>query len=73
MYHYDPYNYLVLSVPLPFECETEASPAEPLLAVTVAIDPIMLGEMLLEMDEAAPPEIGAPCRVASTRPRLRPN
>ena len=31
VYHYDAFNYLVLSVPLPAECETEASPEEPLL------------------------------------------
>lgn len=58
MYCYDPYNYLVLAVPLPFECETEASADEPLLGVTVAVDPVMLGEMLLEMDEVVPRETG---------------
>jgi AraC-type transcriptional regulator N-terminus len=26
VYTYDPFNYLVLSVPLPFECETLATP-----------------------------------------------
>ena len=58
VYHYDPYNYLVLPVPLPFECETQATANEPLLAVTIALDPTMLGEMLLEMDEAVPEESG---------------
>ena len=55
-YRYDPHNYLVLSVPLPFECETEVTPGEPLLGITVALDPVRLGEMLLEMDEATAPE-----------------
>ena len=59
VYQYDASNYLVLSVPLPFECETEASPEEPLLAVTVAVDPTVLGEMLLEIDEVAPQEPAA--------------
>jgi AraC-like DNA-binding protein len=54
MYCYDPYQYLVLAVPLPFECETQAMPDEPLLAAAVDIDTTMLGEMLLEMDEDAP-------------------
>lgn len=54
MYCYDPYQYLVLAVPLPFECETEATPHQPLLAAAVDIDSTMLGEMLLEMDEDAP-------------------
>src|SRR3954451_15719150 len=31
VYTYDAFNYLALSVPLPAECETEASPDEPLL------------------------------------------
>src|SRR6185369_17526746 len=35
VYTYDAGNYLVLSVPLPFECETEASPEKPLLAVSI--------------------------------------
>ena len=51
VYVYDPFNYLVLSVPLPVECEWEANPEEPLLLVTISVEPTMLGEMLLEMDE----------------------
>src|SRR4051795_8275424 len=35
VYRYDAYNYLVLSVPLPAECETEASPEEPLLLLAI--------------------------------------
>lgn len=51
VYTYDPYNYLVLSVPLPFVCETKASPEEPLLAVSMRVDPATLGELLMEMDD----------------------
>ena len=51
VYVYDPFNYLVLSVPLPVECEWEASPEKPLLLVTIGVEPTLLGEMLLEMDE----------------------
>src|SRR6201996_1408907 len=39
VYQYDAYNYLVLSVPLPAECETEASPEEPLLLLAVNVEP----------------------------------
>jgi AraC-like DNA-binding protein len=49
---YDPHNYLVLSVPLPFECETIATPEEPMLAVSIRVDPTTIGELLLEIDEA---------------------
>src|SRR5919107_5764596 len=37
VYQYDPANYLVLAVPLPAECETEASPEEPLLLLSVGV------------------------------------
>ena len=29
VYQYDPFNYLVLSVPIPAECESDASPRSP--------------------------------------------
>ena len=51
VYIYDPFHYLVLSVPLPLECEWKASPKEPLLLVSISVETTMLGEMLLEMDE----------------------
>lgn len=50
-YQYDPYNYLVLAVPLPAECETEATPEEPLFLLAIHVEPAMVGEMLLELDE----------------------
>lgn len=53
-YRYDAYNYLVLSVPLPAECETEARPEEPLLLLAIHVEPSMVGEMLLELDEPSP-------------------
>ncbi len=52
--NYDPYNYLVLSVPLPVECEFECSPEEPMLVVAIEVNPTMIGEMILEMDESLP-------------------
>jgi AraC-like DNA-binding protein len=67
VYQYDPFNYLVLSVPLPAECEWEASPEEPLLLVAINVDPTMLGEMLLEMDEPSSP-VGPTPRGISTTP-----
>ena len=50
VYTYDAGNYLVLSVPLPFECETEASPEKPLLAVSIRVDLGVLAELLMKMD-----------------------
>jgi AraC-like DNA-binding protein len=66
VYRYDAYNYLVLSVPLPAECETEASPEEPLLLLSIGVEPAMLGEMLLEMDELLPPVGPTPRGISSS-------
>jgi AraC-like DNA-binding protein len=66
VYQYDPFNYLVLTVPLPAECETEASPEEPLLLLAINVEPAMLGEMLLEMDEPSPPAATTPRGISCT-------
>lgn len=55
---YDPQNYLVLSVPLPFESEIfQASAEEPFLSISLQIDPSAVSDLLLEMGEreTAPP------------------
>ncbi len=66
VYQYDAYNYLVLSVPLPAECETEASPEEPLLLLAINVEPTMLGEMMLEMDEPLAPSGPTPRGISTT-------
>ena len=66
VYRYDPFNYLVLSVPLPAECETEATPEEPLLLLAIAVEPTLLGEMLLEMDDLPMPVGPTPRGISST-------
>src|SRR5437016_2065566 len=38
IFTYDARNYLVLTVPLPFECETEASADGPFLGVSIRVD-----------------------------------
>jgi AraC-like DNA-binding protein len=53
---YDPDHLLVLSVPMPFECQTTASKEEPLLGLAIGVDPILVGELLLEMGDAPSPE-----------------
>jgi AraC-like DNA-binding protein len=50
VFTYDAHNYLVLSVPMAFECETEATPEKPLLAVSIRVDLAVLGELLMKMD-----------------------
>jgi AraC-like DNA-binding protein len=47
---YDPSNYLVLTVPLPFECETETVDDEPMLGISIHIDTAVLSELALKID-----------------------
>jgi len=54
VYTYDPHNYLVLSVPMPFECEAEIDPNGPFLAVAIRIEVAVLGELLMKMDRRPP-------------------
>ena len=44
--HYNSGQYLVQTLPLPFECETFASQQEPLLGVSIDIDPVLLSELV---------------------------
>lgn len=52
MFIYNPLNYLVLSVPLPLECETMASPEKPLLGLKIKTDAKIVGEILLTIDSS---------------------
>ena len=48
---YDANSYLVLSVPLPFECETfTADDGGPMLGVSVGVDVGVVGELLMRLD-----------------------
>ncbi|HEY1170379.1 MAG TPA: AraC family transcriptional regulator [Verrucomicrobiae bacterium] len=49
---YDANNYLVLSVPLPFECETEGNPENPLLGVSIGVTPALVTELLMQMEQS---------------------
>lgn len=64
-FDYDPDNYLVLAVPMPVECATMPLDGKPLLAMTIAVDPILVGELMLEIDDLAS-TAGRPSFVAST-------
>ncbi len=47
---YNPLNYLVISVPLPLECETTASAEKPLIGIKIKVDAKAVGEILLSLD-----------------------
>jgi AraC-like DNA-binding protein len=56
VFKYDPMHYLVLSVPLPLECETTAPKAKPLLGLKIKVDAAIIGEVLLGIEEERPTE-----------------
>ncbi|WP_243359503.1 AraC family transcriptional regulator [Fundidesulfovibrio terrae] len=63
VYVYDPDHYLVLSVPLPAECEATVSEDEPLLSMVVDIDMGMLGGIISQLEDQAQCECLRPgCR-----------
>ena len=46
VFQYDANNYLVISVTMPFECETFASPEDPLLGLYIDIDMAQLHDLI---------------------------
>ncbi len=50
-HEYNPEKFLVLSVPIPAECETFATEVEPLLAIGISLDTIFLNQIIHAMDE----------------------
>lgn len=67
LYNYDADNYLVITMPLPMECEPNVSPEEPLLGVGIKLEPVMISELLLEMDSTTPISGSTPRGVYSSR------
>lgn len=53
LYVYDAQHYLVLSVPLPFTIETEASEQEPMLGLALRIDQPVVAELAMGLDDSA--------------------
>ncbi len=66
VYVYDAQHYLVLSVPLPFESDTQASPEEPMLAVAIAIDLAVAAELALALGAGPRRNASAAAGVCST-------
>ena len=64
-FRYDARNYLVLSLPLPFECQTLGTPEEPMLGLSIRVDPATVAELLLKMDALPPTAEGSPNAIDS--------
>jgi len=51
VFHYDANNYLVLSVAIPFYCETFASQEKPLLGIYINVDILQLIELVSQLQQ----------------------
>jgi len=65
-FEYDSRHYLTLTVPLPFECETEMGEDGPFLGIAVRIDLAMLGELVMKMGSELQPAPAAESSVTAT-------
>lgn len=63
---YDALHYLVLSVPLPFASDTEASPEEPLLAMSIRLDMTVVAELVFMLNQANARSTSPPRGMLST-------
>ena len=63
LYVYDAQHYLVLALPLPFAIETEATADEPMLGVALRVDPLLVAELAMGLDE---PPTRAPATLYSS-------
>ncbi|PDO86235.1 AraC family transcriptional regulator [Kosakonia pseudosacchari] len=61
VFRYDTNEYLLLTVPLPFECETFATPDVPLAGIRLNVDILQLQELLMDIgeDEHFRPDVAA--------------
>jgi AraC-like DNA-binding protein len=54
VYLYDAQHYLMVSVPVPFTMETDASASEPMLAIYMRLDFSLAAELMLQLDDRGP-------------------
>jgi len=47
---YDRDHYLVLTLPLPFECETRGSVTDPVYGLSIALKPALVAELVMQME-----------------------
>ena len=66
VYQYNPQQFLILSVPLPFESETIATPEEPLLAISIRINLSVISELLISLEHTAPMQVNGKSGISST-------
>jgi AraC-like DNA-binding protein len=66
VYAYDAEHYLAVSVPVPFDMETDATPRHPLLALYLHLDFAVAADLMLHIDRAGAPPVQAPRAMMSS-------
>ena len=67
---YDARNYLVVTVPVPADCETTVAPEGPFMGFAVRIDLQVLGDLLMKMGQAPPVDDLPQCEVRVSAPPM---
>ncbi len=66
VYLYDAQHYLMVSVPVPFTMETDASATEPMLAIYIRLDFTLAAGLMLELDGRGSAAIAPPRSMMSS-------
>ena len=66
MYRYDAHHYLVLSVPLPFSAETEATSEEPLLGIAIRLAATLVARLVTQLLDVESATTDPPAAIVST-------
>lgn len=66
VYIYDAQHYLVLSVPLPFTSETEASESEPMLGIALRLEAAVIAELISMLEASGGYALEAPRGMMAT-------
>ncbi|BBB62661.1 hypothetical protein UNDKW_4388 [Undibacterium sp. KW1] len=72
MYTYDARQYLVVSAPMPFEADTEASAEQPMLGIHLGIQQTLAAELALAVQEAQQLQADVPANATITPPSCMP-
>lgn len=67
VYNYNAQEFLVLSVPMPFESETIASAEEPMLAISIRINLPVAADLLVSLDAEQYGRSAPPAGICSTK------
>ena len=66
IYIYDALHYLVLSIPLPFTSETEATPDEPMLGIAIRLNTVVIAELAALVEVSGEHAVEAPRGMLAT-------